>query len=69
MMNNNSATSEPFIPLSRCARILGVNPNTLRLAARTGRVPSWRVFGVRRCKLSEVTAAAVRPATPASQEG
>jgi hypothetical protein len=51
-----SAGVEPLIPLSRASRATGLSYKTLRKLVLEERLPSYRVSGIPKVRLSEVCA-------------
>jgi excisionase family DNA binding protein len=49
-------SAEPIMPVSRAAKLSGIPVFTLRRLVRSGRVASVRVAGIRRVRLSAVSA-------------
>ena len=55
---------EPYIGVNEAAALVGFNPESLRRAAREGRVPSAKIAGVWRFRASDLEALfAPRPVT------
>ena len=51
-----SATLEPLLDARETARFLGIGLNTLRIATRDGRVPSYRIGRAVRYRRSDLEA-------------